>query len=748
MAVPEQTPYIEHTGNGVTTNFALKFQCESKDHLIVLVDEIEPPIATWSLIGGDVVFTTAPAAGKKITVQRNTPFGRNADYQSFNNSFRPQTVNGDFDRIWWKLQELGIADWILGARIDALKNYVDRKDDELKAYLMEEIRKQGVALDQLDEYYNYLMERLAQIAVDKGWDASFVADSSGMNQQQINDLTTRNVEFYSDLQNIKGKYRQRVFAQDIEKFYTYYPDTNQMPNGVTVIGKWVMDTQDYYFASWFAKAELYEDQKGNLEIGYAYATLKKRPFIIDANFWVSCTAVSTVGLGALSNSTLIFIKGVGALKLIPTSSSNYQLLNVYGVSNCKIFDPKLIGDRRTHSGTLGEWGHGLVVWDCEDVYIHRPVTIDCWGDGIDLGRRATTAASSEPTRVTIFEPYIERCRRNGISPRSSDTCRIIRPTIRYIGDSDGIAGTWPKAGIDIEPNDATGTNDKPYHKDLIIDSPTVENCFAALYAPNHFGNKIEVRITGTARFHASNTVVMGFWNRHVASEGFVDIERVVVSGPVYTGIQCALVAASKFYVRVGEIVLDKSIAGNFTVNGSYNGFAGTEGELGNADFTFTIPDNVNVLRTVQASDKPYTIGMKLRATPNSTNKPSIYTEISNANDFPKLGKHFYVDGISTRADSSASFSRRYGSVIKLKTDSDTGIRSIATNDDFSEKTVIYDPLSAVTTYGIRVNNLVLTIGGVAKTSASTTDLGAKLTFRNVPGGQTQIIEMSGKWTFA
>lgn len=187
MAVPEQTPYIEHIGNGATTSFALEFQCESKDHLIVLVDEIEPPIASWSLVDGNVVFTIAPAVGKKITLQRNTPFSRTTDYQSYNNSFRPPAVNKDFDWIWLKLQELGVADWILGDRIDALKNYVDRKDDELKAYLMEEIRKQGVALDQLDEYYNYLMERLAQIAVDKGWDASFIVSAEGSTQQQIND---------------------------------------------------------------------------------------------------------------------------------------------------------------------------------------------------------------------------------------------------------------------------------------------------------------------------------------------------------------------------------------------------------------------------------------------------------------------------------------------------------------------------------------------------------------------------------
>ena len=199
MAVPEQTPYIEHTGNGVTTSFALKFQCESKDHLIVLVDEIEPPIATWSLTGGNVVFTTAPAAGKKIILQRNTPFGRTADYQSFNNSFRPQAVNGDFDRLWLKLQELGVADWLMKLyvdrlhqqqeeKIDDLKGYVDDRDDELRAYLMEEIRKQGVALDQLEDYYNYLMQQLAQVAINKGWNASFIVSADGSTQQEINDF--------------------------------------------------------------------------------------------------------------------------------------------------------------------------------------------------------------------------------------------------------------------------------------------------------------------------------------------------------------------------------------------------------------------------------------------------------------------------------------------------------------------------------------------------------------------------------
>lgn len=205
MAVQPQTPYIEHIANGTTTGFNLGFECDNQDHLIVLVDDIEPVVGAWSLTGGAVVFGAAPADGNKITIQRNTPFERKRDYQSYDNSFRPPVVNKDFDWIWLKLQELGVADWILGNRITALKSYVDEKDgqlqqninnlkgyvdlkdDELRAYLMEEIRKQGVALDQLDDYYNYLMQRLAQIAVDRGWSADFVVTTDGSTQQQVND---------------------------------------------------------------------------------------------------------------------------------------------------------------------------------------------------------------------------------------------------------------------------------------------------------------------------------------------------------------------------------------------------------------------------------------------------------------------------------------------------------------------------------------------------------------------------------
>ncbi len=125
MAVSEQTPYIEYTANGTTTSFALDFDCDNQDHLIVLVDDMEPVVGEWSLSNGNVVFSTAPENGKKITIQRNTPFSRTTDYQSYNNSFRPPAVNNDFDRVWYKIQELGVKDWLLNLKIQKFRDDVN-----------------------------------------------------------------------------------------------------------------------------------------------------------------------------------------------------------------------------------------------------------------------------------------------------------------------------------------------------------------------------------------------------------------------------------------------------------------------------------------------------------------------------------------------------------------------------------------------------------------------------------------------
>lgn len=105
MSVPVQTPHKEYTGNGVTNNFALEFTCDSKQELKVFINDIEPELSTWSLVGGAVVFNTAPVSGSKIVLKRATKLERTTNYSSVNNSFRPDAINKDLDRIWYAIQE-------------------------------------------------------------------------------------------------------------------------------------------------------------------------------------------------------------------------------------------------------------------------------------------------------------------------------------------------------------------------------------------------------------------------------------------------------------------------------------------------------------------------------------------------------------------------------------------------------------------------------------------------------------------
>jgi hypothetical protein len=105
MTVSNQTPYVEYTANGSTTNFTLTFDCDNADNLIVKVNDVEA-IGTWTLQGSTVVFITAPIANSIVSIERDTPLERTSNYQTYDDSFSPKPVNKDFDSIWWKLQEL------------------------------------------------------------------------------------------------------------------------------------------------------------------------------------------------------------------------------------------------------------------------------------------------------------------------------------------------------------------------------------------------------------------------------------------------------------------------------------------------------------------------------------------------------------------------------------------------------------------------------------------------------------------
>lgn len=208
MAVQEQTPYIEFIGNGVTTNFHLEFDVLKQDHLIVLVDKVEPNYGEWSFDSNlnDVCFSKAPKSGARIEVRRDTPLKREKSYNTFDNSFKPKPVDADFDNIWRKLQEMGVLNWMINNDVKDLNQYVDSLNDETKATFIKMIQDQGSSLEQLDAYVDQLYLNLAGISIENGWFAEFIADGN-QNQKQINNFQLQGIESISTLRNTMPFYK-------------------------------------------------------------------------------------------------------------------------------------------------------------------------------------------------------------------------------------------------------------------------------------------------------------------------------------------------------------------------------------------------------------------------------------------------------------------------------------------------------------------------------------------------------------
>lgn len=120
MAVQEQTPYIEYTANGTTTSFALEFDCDNQNHLIVTLNGIDAPVGSWSLVGTSVVFTTAPLNSVVVAIKRYTPLERTTNYRLYDNSMHPEALNVDFDVIWQVLQELSLEQFFTKEKLQEL----------------------------------------------------------------------------------------------------------------------------------------------------------------------------------------------------------------------------------------------------------------------------------------------------------------------------------------------------------------------------------------------------------------------------------------------------------------------------------------------------------------------------------------------------------------------------------------------------------------------------------------------------
>ncbi|MHB1231593.1 MAG: phage tail fiber domain-containing protein [Burkholderiales bacterium] len=113
MTVSVTTPINNYTGNGSVTSFAYSFRILQQGDLHVYLDGVEQTTGFTvtginSPTGGSVVFTTAPAAGVIVRLQRIVTKDRTTDYVE-GGALPAQTLDDDFDRAVMQVQDLNLV---------------------------------------------------------------------------------------------------------------------------------------------------------------------------------------------------------------------------------------------------------------------------------------------------------------------------------------------------------------------------------------------------------------------------------------------------------------------------------------------------------------------------------------------------------------------------------------------------------------------------------------------------------------
>ncbi len=158
------------------------------------------------------------------------------------------------------------------------------------------------------------------------------------------------------------------------------------------------------------------------------------------------------GIVLTENQTLIMSPSA-LLIALPNNKSNSRVIWVFGRDNVKISGGHIIGERHTHTGTSGEWGHGIEISGCTNVTIENVEISQCWGDGIYLGKYDNNALGNPASSdITITNCNLHHNRRNNLSVTDASNVTIKNSQFNNAGFHNGQQGHAPQYGIDIEPN--------------------------------------------------------------------------------------------------------------------------------------------------------------------------------------------------------------------------------------------------------------------------------------------------------
>lgn len=146
--------------------------------------------------------------------------------------------------------------------------------------------------------------------------------------------------------------------------------------------------------------------------------------------------------------THLLLEPSANLKAITNALTRYGVVTVIA-ADCTITGGTITGDLDTHTGTTGEWGFCIDVWEAAHrLKVTGTKVTKAWGDGICIADRPGIGAA-RPADISLEGVIADDNRRQGLSIISA-----LRPQV--IGGSYINTGvtkvTPPGAGIALEPN--------------------------------------------------------------------------------------------------------------------------------------------------------------------------------------------------------------------------------------------------------------------------------------------------------
>lgn len=138
------------------------------------------------------------------------------------------------------------------------------------------------------------------------------------------------------------------------------------------------------------------------------------------------------------------------IRMLPCEYEKYSMVLLAGVSDVTIDGGRFIGDAETHSGHVGEWGHGIKCGGARNIVLANLTCENFWGDGIDLiegyVNKGDTAINCDGVKIQNVKCL--RNRRQGMSIEAAHNVIVCNSEFAYTGT---LKFTEPGAGIDIEP---------------------------------------------------------------------------------------------------------------------------------------------------------------------------------------------------------------------------------------------------------------------------------------------------------